>query len=270
MITISVDDKINTAKEIVKIMTEIDPTGEHIPYKDAEAALTFAKEKLPDIAWLDIEMPGITGLELAKKMKEISPKTNIIFVTGHEKFAYQSFKLHASGFVLKPINKEDIIRELDELRNPVAKKEETKKVSVQCFGNFEVFDSSGTPVTFKRAKSKELLAYLIDRKGALCSVNEIYDVFFENVENEKQQKSWIRLWYAKLKEDLTKVGSADILVKAWNAYGIDTSKIDCDYYNYLSGDSFYINAFQGEYMTQYSWAEMTLGELVMKSGDTYY
>ena len=87
MITISVDDNINTAKEIVKIMKEVDPSGEHTPYMDAEAALTYVKDKLPDVAWLDIEMPGITGLEFAKRIKEISPKTNIIFVTGHEKFA---------------------------------------------------------------------------------------------------------------------------------------------------------------------------------------
>lgn len=272
MITISVDDQINMAEEIVKLMQEIDPLGEHSSYSDAESAISYIREKLPDVAWLDIEMPGISGLELAGRIKKVSPKTNIIFVTGHEKFAYQSYKLHASGFVLKPITKEDIERELDELRNPVVKDNKKKLLNVQCFGNFEVFDSSGAAIVFKRTKSKELLAYLIDRKGALCSINEIYDAFFEDMEagNEKQKKSWIRLWYSKLKEDLGKAGASDVLVKAWNAYGIDASKVDCDYYNYLSGDSIAINSFQGEYMTQYSWAEMTLGELIMKSGDTYY
>lgn len=270
MTTISVDDQMNTAQEIVKMMEEIDPEGEHAAYSDLEGALQYVEDKLPDVAWLDIEMPEITGLELAKKIKDISPRTNIIFVTGHEKFAYQSFKLHASGFVLKPARKEDIVRELENLRNPIIEKERKKSLRVRCFGNFEVYDGNGTPIVFKRAKSKELLAYLIDRRGTLCSINEICNAFFEETGNEKQQKSGIRMWFVKLREDLKKAGAEDVLVKAWNAYGIDTSKVDCDYYDYLSGDMIAVNAFLGEYMTQYSWAEMTLGELVMKSENSYY
>lgn len=270
MITISVDDQINMAEEIVKLMQEIDPEGEHSSYSDAESAISYIKEKLPDVAWLDIEMPGVSGLELAGRIKKVSPETNIIFVTGHEKFAYQSYKLHASGFVLKPITKEDIERELDELRNPIVKDNKKKLLNVQCFGNFEVFDSSGEVVTFKRTNSKELLAFMIDRKGALCSVNEICTELFEDEEDEKRQKSKLRAWFSSLKEALKNVGAEDVIVKKWNAYGIDTSKVDCDYYNYLAGDRLAINSFQGEYMTQYSWAEMTLGELIMKGGDIYY
>ena len=265
MITISVDDKINTAEEIVNIMKEIDPSGEHASYSDAEAALNYIKDKLPDVAWLDVEMPGISGLELAADIKKLSPKTNIIFVTGHEKFAYQSLKLHASGFILKPAVKEDIIRELEDLRNPIEKPVEKKSLRVQCFGNFEVFDVKGEPVVFQRAKSKELLAYFVDRRGALLTNNEILAALFDDAVNDNSQKSMLRTLFSKLKKDLGKVGADDVIVKAWNSYGIDTTMIDCDYYNYLEGDTYAINSFQGEYMSQYSWAEMTLGELIMNS-----
>ena len=265
MITISVDDNINIAEEIVKIMKEVDPSGEHIPYMDAEAALTYVKDNPPDVAWLDIEMPGITGLEFAKRIKEISPKTNIIFVTGHEKFAYQSLKLHVSGFVLKPVKKEDIIKELDNLRTPIERKNVNGKLRIQCFGHFEVFDMAGNPVIIQRAKSKELLAYLVDRRGALCTNNEMCAVLFEDSLDDNSSKSMLRTYFSKLRLDLSKAGADDVVVKAWNSYVIDTSKIDCDYYNYLEGDTYAINSFQAEYMSQYSWAEMTLGELVMNS-----
>ncbi|MBE5923649.1 MAG: response regulator [Lachnospiraceae bacterium] len=265
MKTISVDDNINTAEQIVKIMTEIDPTGEHVAFSDVENALVDIKDKLPDVAWLDIEMPGISGLELAAKIKNISPKTNIIFVTGHEKFAYQSFKLHASGFILKPFKKEDVIRELDNLRNPIERRKEGGKLRIQCFGNFEVFDIEGNPVVFKRARCKELLAYLVDRRGALCTNNELCAVLFEDRTEDNTSKSMLRTYFSKLKKDLNNVGADDVIVKAWNSYGIDASKIECDYYNYIEGDTYAINSFQAEYMSQYSWAEMTLGELIMKS-----
>ncbi len=263
MVTISVDDQPKVSDEIIKIMTEIDPDGTHSGFFDIQKALEYAKENHPDVAWLDIEMPGMSGLELSMEIKKVSPNTNIVFVTGHEKFAYQSFQLHASGFVLKPVTKEAILRELDNLRNPVEIKR-TGLIRVQCFGNFEVFDKDDHPVKFKRNRSKEILAYLIDRRGALCSVGELCGIVFEDREEDRSLKKQMRVFIAGLREDLAKIGAENVLVKGWNAYGVDCSLIDCDYLNYLKGDSVAINSFMGEYMIQYSWSEMTLGELIMK------
>lgn len=263
MITISVDDKISIANEICKMMEEIDPEGTHKAFSDIDETLIYTKEAKPDVAWLDIEMPAVSGLELSMQIKKISPQTNIIFVTGHEEFAYKSFQLHASGFVLKPASKEDLIRELENLRNPVEIKN-TGKLRVQCFGNFEVFDKDNHPIKFKRSRSKELLAYMIDRRGALCSVSELCGVLFEDRDQDRALKKQLRVFLSSLKDDLERVGSGKVLVKGWNAYGIDCSYVDCDYLNYLKGDSYAVNSFLGEYMLQYSWAEMTLGELIMK------
>ena len=65
-------------------------------------------------------------------------------------------------------------------------------------------------------------------------------------------------------DDLKKCNAENSLVKGWNAYGVDCKLVDCDYFDYVKGDSYAVNSFLGEYMLQYSWAEMTLGELLMK------
>jgi len=264
MITISVDDQVSVAKEIVKLMQEIDEGGSHIPFSKPQEALDYIMENKPDVAYLDIEMPGMSGLEMAAKVKTVSPKTNIIFVTGHEKFAIQAFAQHPSGFILKPVTKEALERELDNLRNPVEKLPEQDKMRVQCFGNFEVFDKEGHPIKFKRAKSKEMLAYMVDRRGALCSIGELCGIIFEDRDDEKALKKQIRVFLYSLRDDLKSVGLEKVLVKGWNAYGIDCSMVDCDFFKFLEGDSYAVNSFMGEYMIQYSWAEMTLGELVLK------
>ena len=264
MTTLSIDDQINVANEVAKLMGEIDPNGDHQAFSDPKKVLKALGEKNYDVAWLDIEMPGMSGLELAVEIKKKSPSTNIVFVTGHEKFAYQSFKLHASGFVLKPVTKEALEREIEDLRIPVEREETTGLLRVQCFGNFEVFDKNDQPVAFQRARSKELFAYMVDRRGALCSSNEFCGVLFEDREQDSALKKQIRTFMSKLRQDLAKVGAEDVLVKGWNAYGIDCSKLDCDYYNTLNGDPRAVNSFQGEYMSQYYWAEMTLGELIMR------
>ena len=263
MITFSIDDQKNVAEEVAKIMSGIDPSGTHKAFTKIEDALQFVEETKPDVAWLDIEMPEMSGLELSMKVKKRSPKTNIVFVTGHEKFTYQAFQLHASGFVLKPATKEALQRELDNLRTPI-EQERNGLIRVQCFGNFEVFDNEDRPIKFKRSKSKELFAYMVDRRGALCSIGELCGVLFEDRDEDRALKKQLRVFLSSLRDDLQKVGAANVFVKGWNAYGIDCSLIDCDYLNYLKGDSYAINSFMGEYMIQYSWAEMTLGELIMK------
>ena len=263
MKTISVDDEITTAREICRMMGEIDPDGRHEPFSDVKEALKYVEEEKPNVAWLDIEMPGISGLELSMRIKKLSPETNIVFVTGHERFAYQSFQLHASGFILKPATMDALRRELDNLRNPV-ELPRTGKLRVQCFGNFEVFDKEDKPIKFKRSRSKELLAYMIDRRGALCSVSELCGILFEDRDQDRALKKQLRVFLSSLKDDLAKVGAEGVFVKGWNAYGVDCSLLDCDYLNYLKGDTHAVNSFLGEYMIQYSWAEMTLGELIMK------
>ena len=263
LITFSIDDQPNVAEEITKIMGEIDPSGTHKPFSDIKEALAFAEEARPDVAWLDIEMPEMSGLEMAMEVKKLSPNTNIVFVTGHEKFAYQAFQSHASGFVLKPATKEALERELDNLRTPIVG-ERKGLIRVQCFGNFEVFDKDDHPVKFKRSKSKELLACMIDRRGALCSIGELCGVLFEDRDEDRALKKQLRVFLSSLRDDLAKVGAANVFVKGWNAYGVDCSLIDCDYLSYLQGDTHAVNSFMGEYMIQFSWAEMTLGELIMK------
>ncbi len=263
MITMSVDDQVNVAEEITRMMGEIDPNGTHKSFGTVSEALEFVEAAKPDVAWLDIEMPEMSGLELSMEIKKLSPKTNIVFVTGHEKFMYDAFKQHASGFVLKPAQKDDLERELENLRNPI-ERERNGLVRVQCFGNFEVFDKDDHPIKFKRSKSKELLAYMIDRRGALCSIGELCGVLFEDRDEDRALKKQLRVFLSSLRDDLSKVGAANVFVKGWNAYGVDCSLIDCDYLNYLKGDMSAVNSFLGEYMLQYSWAEMTLGELIMK------
>lgn len=100
MITVSVDDKIASARLISDMMKKLDPDGTHEEEKDPEKALERIVRLHPDIVWLDIEMSGMNGLELAAEIKKKSPFTNIVFVTGHPEYAIDGFSLHVSGFVL--------------------------------------------------------------------------------------------------------------------------------------------------------------------------
>lgn len=119
---------------------------------------------------------------------------------------------------------------------------------------------------FARSLSKEAFAYLVDRRGAGCTVGEICSILWEDRQADKMLKSQCRVILGSLKKDLETVGAGDVIVKNWNTWGIDTGKISCDYYEFLKGDALAENSFRGEYMAQYSWAEMTIGRLLEMAG----
>ena len=264
MITISIDDKLPIAKETASLMHLIDPEGTHSAEKSPEKVLSTIEESQPDIVWLDIEMPGMNGLEVAAKIKTASPFTNIVFVTGYPEYAYEAMQMHASGFILKPVTEQKLVNEIMNLRRPVSRKK-TKVIQVRCFGNFEVFHN-GSPIHFARRMSKELFAYLIDRRGAGCSTAELCAVLWEDRPADTGLKSQCRNLIRTLRTSLQSIDAEDVIVKGWSTIGVDCDKIDCDYYDYLRGDPYTINSFRGEYMMQYSWAEMTIGTLRRKPG----
>lgn len=265
MRTLAIDDRLELANEIAKMMKEIDPSGDHSAESNQTAALSMIADTKPDIVWLDVEMPGMSGLAMAAEVKKTSPDTNIVFVTAYPYYALDAMGLHASGYLLKPASKQQLTNEIENLRHPVAKVDNSL-LRIQCFGNFEVFHD-GKPIRFSRSLGKEALAYLIDRRGAGCTVNEICSVLWEDKQADVNRKSQCRVVLGALRKDLEAVGAGEVINKMWNMWSIDPEKISCDYYDFLRSDSSAVNGFRGEYMAQYSWAEMTIGSLYEMSGN---
>ena len=232
---------VNTVK---KVITD---DSEFLSYNNPIKAFDENKNKKIDIAFLDIEMPGLSGVQLAKKLKAINPKINIIFVTAYNDYAIEAYKMHASGYVMKPVNEERIKEELDGLRYEIDLKP-SKVLQVKCFGNFEIFHN-GIPLKFHRQKSKELFAYLVDREGASVNVNELNAVLWE-----EDKKSYFRNLIADIQNTLKEVGAEDVFVKRYNECFIDPTLIDCDAYEYKRNNPDAIRMYRGEYMIQYSWA----------------
>lgn len=229
---------------------------------DAPKALEMVREQKEagapyDVVFQDIEMPKMNGLELAVGIKKASPDTNLVMVTAYQEYALDAWKLHVSDYLLKPAMADDVRNALENLRKPVQKSEEDakKRVRAICFGSFEVFVDD-KPLQFHRGRSKELLAYLVDRRGAVCTMGELLGILFED-DNSNSRKSWLRTLVQDLKHTMEEAGVGDVLIKGWNCLSVDCEKIDCDYYKLLEGNPMAMNDYRGEYMSQYSWAEMT-------------
>ena len=242
-----VDDEKLQLIRLINTVKKVLPDSEVLSYTNPVLAFKENENNLIDIAFLDIEMPEINGIQLAKKLKKINPKINVIFVTAYDNYALDAYKLHASGYVTKPVNEKKVKEELEGLRYDVELKP-SKKLQVKCFGNFEVF-YNGVPLKFARSKSKELFAYLIDREGAAINVNELNAVLWE----DDDHKSYFRNLVSDITATLKSVGLDDVFIKRHNECFIDISKVDCDAYEYKNNNPDAIRAYRGEYMMQYSW-----------------
>ncbi len=182
-------------------------------------------------------------------------KVNIVFVTGYGDYTGEAFSIFASAYIMKPVTAEKVKKALETLRYGNVLEE--GRLKAVTFGNFEVY-SHGEPIKFRYKKTKELLAYLIDRRGAMCTNNEIIAVIWEDDDFGTDRQDYLK----KLKQDLVntllELGSEDAVIRQRGQIAVNPKCIECDLFKYLEGDSTMVNSYKGEYMAQYSWAEYSI------------
>ena len=251
---LAVDDEIIALEGLVKSIKEADNTAQVFSFRFSDEAIDIMKTNTCDVAFLDIEMYGINGVSLANILLQMNPNINIIFSTGYGNYRDVAFDIHASGYIVKPITPEKVKKELANLRKPV---KEVKKLQINVFGNFEVY-YDGNPLKFKYTKSKELLAYLVDRRGALCTVSELMAVLFEDDEGHET-------YFKSLRKDLIdtieSVGCTDSIIIQRGKLGVNKDNVYCSYFDLLDGKVKLEDVYHGEYMTQYSFSEYTNANL---------
>lgn len=140
---------------------------------------------------------------------------------------------------------------------------------IKTFGNFEVSDADGNPVVFRRKKSREILAYLIDQYGYPVSTADIVKDVLEKSPDNKTSLKYVSALVKYASEDLEKAGFPDVIVHEWNSFRINVRKADCDYYDFIEGDVSALKNYHNEYMKEYSWAERTNAELNIQKSEYF-
>lgn len=224
-------------------------------FTEAAGALDFLTDNEVDIALLDIRMPEMDGLTLAQKVKDASPDTAVIFLTGYSDYAVDAFAMHVSGYLMKPIDEERLRAEVDYAlsgRKPL----HIHRIVARTFGEFDLL-VDGVTVSFERAKSKELLAYLIDRRGGNVTRAFLFAVLFEEKAYDRAAQKYMDVIIRSLRNTLSKVNAGEILEMSGGLLRVLPEKLECDMYRFMDGDINAINSYRGEYMSAYSWASLT-------------
>lgn len=253
MRVIVVDDMLPACKLMEAMLGEI-PDIELIgSFTDAESALEFLHKNEADIIFLDLEMPGMSGLEMARSIESLVYPPEIVFITGYTEYALDAWKTNARAYLVKPFGREDIEKAIARC----VPRERGKSIEIRCFPGFDVF-LNGAPIRFKSAKSKELLAYLVQNRGEWVKSEKLtYILFGEH--DEKASQAHLRVIFYRLRGTLREYDLSNLLETNYNQSRVRTELFDCDYYRYLEGRK---EEFHGEYLHDYSWGEPILSTML--------
>ena len=114
-----VDDNPIILEGGIPTLREAIPNASVIGFTDPGEALYYFKKYLAALVFLDIEMGITNGLDMCRELLRISPRTNVIYLTSFAEYAVDAWKTGASGFLLKPLDVDEVRQELHRLRYPV-------------------------------------------------------------------------------------------------------------------------------------------------------
>lgn len=256
MKVMAVDDERLVLQDLEDICNDIREIDRFNSFSNPADALEFvAINNDVDVALLDIEMPVMTGLELAKRLTRIRPEIKIIFITGFKEYAYEAFGVNAIGYILKPFSDDMVRRELSKV-HPEGEVSSKPRIYVKTFGYFDVFVQD-KPIYFSSSKAKELLALLVDRKGGSVSTENAISMLWPERNYDETVQSLFRKVLKSLRVALADAGISEILIDVRNQRSVDTSTFDCDFYQLERSNDNAVAAYQGEYMSGYAWGETT-------------
>ena len=248
-----------TLKDTTALLGELRPDAEVISFADSLEALAAARERPVDVALLTANMPELDGLDLGQYLKDLHPAVNLVFLDPDDAQALDALSLHASGCLLLPVSKFALSAELDDLRYPVGGGP-TNRVFAQTFGNFELF-VDGEPVAFKYSRTKEVVALLVNNRGAQTTNGEIIAALWEDDGDPDKKASYLSNLRQDLQNTMTRLKLSGIIVKQRGSLGIAVDRIECDLYDWLDKKKESKYHYLGDYMNQYSWAEYVHAEL---------
>ena len=251
---IHVDDEWISTENFKLTLKKIYPEYNLESFNDPEDAVEFAQDHKIDIAFLDIEMYGMNGIELADELKKVQKQLQVIFVTAYNNYAMEAFKVKAQGYLLKPYDEDMLKQALDEVLVNIQ-----PPVPHIYFRTMPRFDMlvDGELVTFGGRKIKELMAYFVECGGSVMNPRQILTNVWEDNEIDATATARLRTTVKRLNDVLKKYGVQDLLKSSGSNRYIEVSQYDSDYKRLMAGDQELLNAYDGRYMEDYAWAEYT-------------
>jgi two-component system LytT family response regulator len=190
MRAIIVDDEDLALQSMVRLLQrfEMEVVG---AFQDPREAIKHHVELGAEVAFLDIEMPELNGLELAASLLTDNPALHIVFVTAYEQYAIEAFELDAVDYLLKPLQLKRLEMTIKRLKAKRSEQDprdrERHTPTLRLFHHLDFLDPLGNvlDIPWRTTKAKELLAFLIHSGEKTPNKEELLDVIWPDIDLDR-------------------------------------------------------------------------------------
>ncbi|MEK8129013.1 response regulator [Paenibacillus filicis] len=199
-------------------------------------AIEDIKQHQLDAVFLDIEMPGMKGVDVARAIQAAHPGVHIIFTTAFTEYAVEAFEIQSLDYLLKPIRMERLQHSIKRLEEAVMGRGTAKEGNegsegprICCMGGFSIQlgKSETTQVSWRTLKEKELCALLVHRSGQTVERAVIMEALWPESDAEKA-RSYLHTCISLLRKNIRESGLPLALYKTGNGYSLDCGSVVCD------------------------------------------
>ena len=254
MRAIVVDDEPIMLNSFLRLSRDIADLDVIATFQKPEEALDFVKARPVELVFLDVKMPCMNGIELAEKLREIRPDILLVFISAYDEYIRDSNRIGGDYYIVKPYKLETLEIAMERIR--ILANRQKKDICIRTFGRFNVY-RGGKPIRL-RGKAKEILALIVTRRGREISNEEIYRTIWEDRTYSNANMTVYYDALRRLRQALAQEGLDRLLISTARGQMVDTSIFDCDYYEWCDGKENTEGKFEGEFLSEYSWGNISL------------
>ncbi|CAM4175070.1 response regulator [Saccharibacillus endophyticus] len=217
-----IDDEKLAVMHMEKLLRELPEFEEITAYTDPSAAIEAARQSRPDVIFLDIVMPDLNGMQAAELLQQASPDSDIVFVTGYDRYAIEAFELNALDYVLKPVQRARLAKTVSRLNGRRTESENAEKpVQELMIGSFKTLRPSANPgasapaFRWRTSRAQEAFAYLLHHRERFVAKDALIQHFWPD-SPYKQASTYLYTTIYQIRQCLKQSG---IPVEIANASG---------------------------------------------------
>lgn len=228
-----IDDDKENIKIIENSLAKYGIFSDIAIFTDPLTAIDAIRVLNPDVVFTDVEMPEISGLELAQYVIDYNPTIKIVFITAYDYYAIEAFELYAVDYLLKPIRMERLdqtIKRLMKVNHSECQADNTEKLVISVFGKLDVFKGK-KHVRWNGAKTEELFAYLLHNTGKKVMKDTLVDMMWDGYEYKHALRN-MQTAMCRVRQSLNELGNHIDIEYSCNCYSLKMKNVYFDYFEF--------------------------------------
>ncbi len=278
MTIILVDDESLALQYLEKLLNQVSDFEIIGTYTNPYIAKKHILQKKPKIVFLDIEMPGLNGIDLAEQIQQSLPNIHIVFVTAYNEYAVKAFELNAIDYIVKPFQLSRLHKTLQRFQvNEIHESHSMPTVSMNRICAFQSLSFTRVhegievlDVRWRTSKARSLFAYLLHHRNRYVSRDSLLELFWPETDQEKGKTQLYSTIY-QIRRTLAAIQFNITITNHENGYQLNMNDVQFDVEEWekallthtnvndanLSVHQKLIETYRGDYLSEedFLWAE---------------